>query len=243
LFLSPLFSFSENRFSLRQWCGLFFARPRYHDCTMTTPRPAIEFWFEFGSNYSYLSALRIESLACAAGVTVHWRPFLLGPIFRELGWSSSPFVLQPAKGRYMWRDMEREAVKYGLPWRRPSAFPRSAVLPMRVATLGADAPGAQAPWIGEFCRRVMQQNWVHDREIDDPAPVREALAGLVPDPDAVLAAALAPENKLRLRANTETAAARGVFGAPTFFVGDEMFWGNDRLEDAIALARRQMTGF
>jgi len=193
--------------------------------------PAIEFWFEFGSNYSYLSALRIEALAGAAGLTVLWRPFLLGPIFRELGWSSSPFVLQAAAGRYMWRDMEREAAKYGLPWRRPTAFPRSAVKPLRVAVLGAEAP-----WIGQFCRRVMHQNWVEDLEIDAPEAVLAALAGLVPDPEAVLAAALAPDNKLRLRANTENAGARGVFGAPTFFVGDEMFWGNDRLEDAIACA-------
>lgn len=200
--------------------------------TQATACPVIEFWFEFGSNYSYLSALRIEALAQQAGVTVLWRPFLLGPIFRELGWSSSPFVLQEAKGRYMWRDMERQAAKYGLPWRRPGAFPRSAVLPMRVAVLAA----AAQPWIGEFSRRVMHQNWVQDREIDDAAAVREALSGLVPDPDAVLAAALAPENKLRLRTNTDTAAARGVFGAPTFFVGGEMFWGNDRLEDAMALA-------
>ena len=193
---------------------------------MTQPAalPAIEFWFEFGSNYSYLSAMRIEALARQAGVAVLWRPFLLGPIFRELGWSTSPFVLQPAKGRHMWRDMERQAAKYGLPWRRPGVFPRSAVLPMRVATLGANEA-----WIGAFCRRVMQQNWVQDREIDDADAVREALAGLVDDPDAVLAAALAPGNKLRLRANTEAAQARGVFGAPTFFVGGEMFFGNDRL--------------
>jgi len=210
---------------------------------MTTPRPALEFWFEFGSNYSYLSAMRIEALAQAVGLPLLWRPFLLGPIFRELGWSSSPFVLQSAKGSYMWRDMEREAVKYGLPWRRPSAFPRSALLPMRVATLGAHGPGAQASWLGEFCRRVMRQNWVEDREIDAPDAVREALAGLAPDPDAIIAAALAPENKLRLRVNTDTAAARGIFGAPTFFLGDEMFWGNDRLEDALALARRQSAGF
>lgn len=210
---------------------------------MTTPRPALEFWFEFGSNYSYLSAMRIEALAQEAGVPLLWRPFLLGPIFRELGWSSSPFVLHRAKGRYMWRDMEREAAKYGLPWRSPSAFPRSALLPMRIATLGADAPGAQAPWLGEFCRRVMRQNWVEDRAIDETAGVREALSGLVADADATIAAALAPENKLRLRANTDAAAARGVFGAPTFFVGDEMFWGNDRLDDALALARRQSAGF
>jgi 2-hydroxychromene-2-carboxylate isomerase len=198
--------------------------------TIVSPR-FIEFWFEFGSNYSYLATLRIEVLARDAGVTVLWRPFLLGPIFRELGWNTSPFILQAAKGRYMWRDMERQAAKYGLPWRRPSVFPRSAILPMRVATLGTDAA-----WIGEFCRRVMHQNWVQDREIDDPAPVREALTGLVDDPEAVLAAALAPANKLRLRTHTEAAAARGIFGAPTFFVGDEMFWGNDRLEDALACA-------
>jgi 2-hydroxychromene-2-carboxylate isomerase len=206
--------------------------------TQRDPAPAaIEFWFEFGSSYSYLAALRIDDLARTADVGVLWHPFLLGPVFRELGWSTSPFLLQAAKGRYMWRDMQREAAKYGLAWRRPSVFPRTALLPMRVATLGAGAP-----WIAEFVRRVMRQNWVQDREIDDPAAVSEALAGLVPDPEAVLAAALAPENKLRLRAHTELACARGIFGAPTFFVGDEMFWGNDRLEDAIALARTGAAG-
>jgi 2-hydroxychromene-2-carboxylate isomerase len=200
--------------------------------TQREPAPAaIEFWFEFGSNYSYLAAMRIDGLARAAGVGVLWRPFLLGQLFRELGWSTSPFVLQAAKGRYMWRDMEREAAKYGLAWRRPSVFPRTALLPMRVATLGAGEP-----WIAEFVRRVMRRNWVEDREIDDAGAVRAALAGLVPDPEAVLAAALAAGNKLRLRAQTELAGARGIFGAPTFFVGDEMFWGNDRLEDAIAFA-------
>jgi 2-hydroxychromene-2-carboxylate isomerase len=197
-----------------------------------TAPAAIEFWFGFGSTYSYLAALRIDGLARAAGVRVLWRPFLLGAVFRELGWSTSPFLLQAAKGRYMWRDMEREAAKYDLAWRRPSVFPRTALLPMRVATLGAGEP-----WIAEFVRRVMRQNWVEDREIDDAAAVREALAGLVADPDAVLGAALAPENKRRLRAQTELAGARGIFGAPTFFVGDEMFWGNDRFEDALAFAR------
>ena len=194
-------------------------------------RPELEFWFEFGSNYSYLALMRVEELAQRGGIVLRWRPFLLGPIFRQLGWNTSPFVLQEAKGRYMWRDMEREARKYGLPFARPSTFPRVALLPMRVATLGA----AQ-PWIGEFCRRVMRQNWVDDLEIDDPANVLRALDGLVDDPQAVLEAALFEENKLRLRARTNEAQARGVFGAPTMFVGEEMFWGNDRLEDAIACA-------
>ena len=194
-------------------------------------RPELEFWFEFGSNYSYLALMRVEELAQRGGIVLRWRPFLLGPIFRQLGWNTSPFVLQEAKGRYMWHDMEREARKYGLPFARPTTFPRVALLPMRVATLGA----AQ-PWMGEFCRRVMRQNWVDDLEIDDPANVLRALDGLVDDPQAVLEAALFEENKLRLRARTNEAQACGVFGAPTMFVGEEMFWGNDRLEDAIACA-------
>lgn len=196
-------------------------------------KPSVEFWFEFGSTYSYLATMRIEDCAHAAGVTLAWRPFLLGPIFRSFGWDSSPFVLQEAKGLHMWRDMEREAARLGLPFRRPSAFPRIALLPMRVATLGATEA-----WMGEYCRRVMRQNWVEDREIDNEEAVRNALAPLVPDPGGVIAAAQAPANKLRLRANTEEALARGIFGAPSFFVGDELFWGNDRLDAAIALAAR-----
>ncbi|MEW6373636.1 MAG: 2-hydroxychromene-2-carboxylate isomerase [Pseudomonadota bacterium] len=194
-------------------------------------RPALDFWFEFGSNYSYLALMRIEELAQRSGVVLRWRPFLLGPLFRQLGWNTSPFVLQEAKGRYMWRDMEREARKHGLPFVRPSVFPRVALLPMRVATLGAEEP-----WMGEFCRRVMRQNWVDDLDIDTPENVLRALDGLVDAPQAVLAAALLEENKLRLRASTEQARARGIFGAPTMLIGDEMFWGNDRLEDAVAWA-------
>lgn len=131
----------------------------------------------------------------------------------------------------MWRDMEREALKYGLPFTRPSVFPPVAVLPMRVAVFAMDKP-----WMSEFCRNVMMQNWVDDFEINDERYVRRALRDLVPDPNAVIAAALSDANKFELRSNTEKPYARGIFGAPTLFVGDEMFWGNDRLVDAIALA-------
>lgn len=195
--------------------------------------PTIECWFEFGSNYSYLSLMRIEALARDAGVALRYQPFLLGPIFRELGWQSSPFAEQKEKGEYVWRDMARRAAKYGIPFRRPSAFPRRALLPMRVALVGAD----QA-WMGEYCRRIMLQNWAHDREIDDVAVVLEALRGLVGDPQAVLAAAGTQEAKEALRAQTAKARALGIFGAPTFIVDGEMFWGDDRLEDALDYARR-----
>jgi len=195
--------------------------------------PPIEFWFEFGSNYSYLSLMRIEALTRAAGVPLHWKPFLLGPIFRELGWQSSPFAEQKEKGEYVWRDMARRAAKYGIPFTRPSAFPRRALLPMRVALFGA-----QQAWMGEFCRRIMLRNWVQDADIDEAGAVLAALEGLVPDPAAVLHAAQGEQNKAALRAQTVAARARGVFGAPTFMVGDEMFWGDDRLEDALDYATR-----
>jgi 2-hydroxychromene-2-carboxylate isomerase len=193
--------------------------------------PPIEFWFEFGSNYSYLSVMRIEALTRRAGVPLHWKPFLLGPVFRELGWQSSPFAEQKEKGEYVWRDMARRAAKYGLPFTRPSSFPRRALLPMRVALLGA-----QQAWMGEFCRRIMLRNWSEDADIDDAGTVLAALEGLVADPAALLREAEGEGNKAALRAQTAAARALGIFGAPTFIVRGEMFWGDDRLEDALDYA-------
>jgi 2-hydroxychromene-2-carboxylate isomerase len=195
------------------------------------PNKEVELWFEFGSNYSYLSVMRIDALAARSRVRVLWRPFLLAPIFKSFGWQSSPFVLQVAKGSYVWKDMERQCRKYGLAWARPSTFPRRALLPMRVALLGATQP-----WIGEFCRRVMLQNFVADHDIDTARSVSEILAALELPAQEIISEAQAEPNKLLLREQTQTAARRGVFGAPTFFVRDEMFWGNDRLEDAIDFA-------
>jgi len=194
------------------------------------PSP-IEFWFEFGSNYSYLSAMRIEQAARSAGAPLLWRPFLLGPVFRELGWEGSPFLVQREKGEYVWRDMARRAAKYGLPFRRPSVFPRRALLPMRVALLAA-----HEAWMGEYCRRVMHMAWAEDREIDDPAPVLEALAGLAPDPRALVAQAGLDAAKAALREQTIDARRLGIFGGPSFIVDGELFWGDDRLEDALEAA-------
>ncbi|MGC2038170.1 MAG: 2-hydroxychromene-2-carboxylate isomerase [Paraburkholderia caledonica] len=188
----------------------------------------MEFWFDFGSNYSYLSVMRIEAEAAARGVSVDWRPFLLGPIFRALGFDNSPFVLQKEKGAYVWKDMERQCRKYGIALTRPSVFPRAALLALRVALLGAERE-----WIAAYCREIMQQNFVHDRDIGSIEVVSEALAKLGLPAQQIVAEAQSDANKLRLREQTEAAASKGIFGAPTFFVGDEMFWGNDRLEDAL----------
>ena len=200
--------------------------------TMATSEPAeIEFWFEFGSNYSYLSVMRIEDAARWHGVRIVWKPFLLGPIFRALGFETSPFVLQKEKGAYVWQDMARQCRKYGLQWTTPSKFPRLGVLPLRVALLGA----AQ-PWIGAFCQRVMELNFVLDEDINQADGIGPILQELGLPSGQILETAQAESTKARLREQTEQARARGIFGAPTFFVGTEMFWGNDRLDDALLLA-------
>ncbi len=198
-------------------------------------RPTMELWYEFASSYSYLTVMRVEPLAREAGVEVVWRPFLLGPVFLALGWNDSPFNIYPPKGRYMWRDLTRLAAKYGLPFRVPSQFPRNGLLAARVALRLAhtDTEGA-------FSRGVMHANFAEDRDISDPGVIADILHGLGLSPDPLLAEAVTPENKLALRRQTERAAELGLFGAPSFRVGEELFWGNDRLEDALEWAVRHV---
>jgi len=193
---------------------------------------AVEFWFEFASTYSYPAAMRIEALARGAAVELTWRPFLLGPIFAGQGWRDSPFNLYPAKGRYMWRDLERTCARLGLPMRRPSEFPRGGLLAARVATAAAGAA-----WLPAFVQGVYRANFVDDRDIAQPAIVGSVLAALGIEADRWLREASSEAVKQRLRAATEEATALGVFGAPTLRVADELFWGNDRVEEAIAWAR------
>jgi 2-hydroxychromene-2-carboxylate isomerase/alkylhydroperoxidase family enzyme len=196
--------------------------------------PELQFWFDFASTYSYVAAERIEGLAAAAGVRVLWRPFLLGPIFTEQqGIKDSPFNVYPARGRHMWRDLERLTARYGIPWRRPAAFPRNGMLPARVACAAGDAP-----WVPEFCRAVFRANFAEDRDVSDPAVVGPLLAAAGQDPAALLARAAAPDAKQALRDRTSEAGRLGLFGAPSLLAGDELFFGQDRLEDAVAFAAR-----
>ena len=196
-------------------------------------KQTLEFWFEFASSYSYLSVMRIEPLARAAGVTLQWRPFLLGPVFLSLGWNDSPFNIYPPKGRYMWRDLARLASRYGLPLKLPSHFPRNGLLAARVALAGADEA-----WMPAFCRAVMRANFAEDREIAEVEVISAILASLELPVDTILARAESPENKQALRLQTERASEIGLFGAPSFVTPDgELFWGNDRLEDALEWVR------
>jgi 2-hydroxychromene-2-carboxylate isomerase len=195
-------------------------------------RRRLEFWFEFASTYSYPASQRIVGLAENAGVEIVWRPFLLGPIFKKQGWNDSPFNLFPVKGQYMWRDLERTCGELGLLFRRPSVFPRNGLLAARLASAFRGEP-----WIASLVPAIYRANFAQDRDIADPAVLRSILVEIGRDPD-VLAATDEPAVKDDLRAQTERAITLSIFGAPSFVVNEELFWGNDRLETAIAWARR-----
>jgi 2-hydroxychromene-2-carboxylate isomerase len=196
--------------------------------------PALDFWFEFASTYSYPAAMRIGALARDRGVIVRWRPFLLGPVFKAQGWDNSPFNIYPVKGRYMWRDLERICAAAGLPFVRPAVFPQNTILAARVA-LVALAEG----WGEDFSCAVYAAEFGEGRDIGAPGLIADILTALGRDADAVITRAQADDNKLMLRKNTEEAQALGIFGAPSIVTADgELFWGNDRLEAALDWARR-----
>jgi 2-hydroxychromene-2-carboxylate isomerase len=196
--------------------------------------PTLDFWFDFASTYSYPAAMRIRGLADQAGVIIRFRPFLLGPIFKAQGWTTSPFNLFPAKGQNMWRDLERICTDAELPFRRPSPFPQNSVSAARVALVGLSEG-----WGEQFCFDVFRMESGQGRSINDVSVLADILSHLNVAPEPTLAAAISDDNKLKLRNQTEQAQRLGVFGAPTFTTADgELFWGNDRLERALRWAKQ-----
>ena len=198
-------------------------------------RPALDFYFEFASTYSYPAALRIGALAQAAGVAVRWRPFLLGPIFKAQGWDNSPFNIYPAKGRYMWRDVERICARLDLPFRRPDPFPQPSLLAARLAHVGLEDG-----WGEDLCRAVYAAEFGDGRQIGEEDVLSDLLYDIGVSAESALARARSDAIKERLRSTTAEAQARGVFGAPTFICADgEIFWGHDRMAEALAWAVRK----
>ena len=190
-----------------------------------------ELWFDFASPYSYLSVMRAEKLLEHSGLRIDWRPFLLGPIFRQKGWETSPLVLDPIKGQYMWRDVERRAARHGLPFTRPAAFPMNS---LQAARIMVAARGTT--WAGEFGWALLAAAFGRGADIEDPDVLAKALEDAGVDPMHWMARSQRPDAKAAVRTQTDDAIRHGIFGAPTFRVGDELFWGDDRLEDAIAWA-------
>ena len=196
-------------------------------------KPVVDFWFDFASTYSYPACMRADARAEAAGVTIRFRPFLLGPIFKAQGWDSSPFNLYAAKGRYMWRDLERLCEELQIPFRRPDPFPQNSLLAARVAMAGA-----RETWHDAYCRAVFRAQFGDVRRIDDPAVIGTVLQAVGAPAADMLERAASDAVKLRLRTETEEAGRLGIFGAPSFVAPDgELFWGNDRLDAALAWAK------
>lgn len=192
---------------------------------------SIAFWFDFASTYSYLSAMRIDEMARDVGVSVDWQPFLLGPIFTSQGWSTSPFQVYPAKGRYMVRDMERLARARGLTFVMPETFPGYSLHAARIGRVAR-----REGWIAPFSRAVFEAQFAGRRDIGDLAVLTE-LAIASGGTQQAVDAARSDAVKRDLREVTEHAQTICLFGAPSFVCQDgEMFWGDDRLEQALMWA-------
>lgn len=178
--------------------------------------------------------MRIEQLCADRGVLLTWKPFLLGPIFELQGWDDSPFNINERRGRYMWRDMERLTGKYRIPWQKPTVFPRNSTLAARVACAASDER-----WCGTFIRRTFTANFAEDRDISDPAVVDRLLRET--GGSGWAARALAPDMRGMLRENVNRAIELGIFGAPNCIVNQELFWGEETLEDALDWATAHPT--
>lgn len=195
--------------------------------------PKVTFFYEFASTYSYLSVVRIGDAASAAGIEVIWRPFLLGPIFKAQGWSDSPFNIYPAKGRYMVRDITRIAAERGRTFRMPATFPVNGLIAARLALAVGDEN------IATFTERTFVAQFERGADISDRAVLSAIIEDLGLDSDAAFAKATSPEIKDALRETSDRAAALGIFGAPSFITEDgELFWGDDRLDQALRWAQR-----
>lgn len=185
----------------------------------------VEYYFDFGSPAAYLASTQLPALATDTGATVLWRPMLLGGVFVATGNASPASV--PAKGKYIFRDFARFAGRYGVPLKTNPFFPINTLTLMRIA-VGLQM--GQDPRFMDYCSAMFRAIWVEAQNMNDPATVASVLQASGFDAPALLALASEQAVKDKLKALTEEAVARGVFGAPTFFVADQMFWGQDRLD-------------
>jgi len=195
--------------------------------------PTLEFWYDFASPYSYISAYRIERMISGHSIKLVWRPFLLGPIFKKLSDDASPFQrASPAERRYRRRDIERLCTAYQIPLVWPSNYPRGSLPATRIAMIAANEG-----WCGAFSRSVYKANYADDLDIADKSVLADVLSSLGRNAVQILEKAETVEVKSELAQQVDRAISTGIFGAPSFLICGELFWGNDRLEQAIAWTR------
>ncbi|MDR3419474.1 MAG: 2-hydroxychromene-2-carboxylate isomerase [Nevskia sp.] len=182
----------------------------------------VEFFWDPASPYTYLASTQIEALTARAGARLEWKPFLLGKVFEATG-NRMPAAV-PAKGKHLFIDVQRWAQHYGVPVNMPKIFPLNSVLALRAAVAAATHGKA-----AEFAKAAMKAYWADGLDVSQPDAVATVAAVVGLDGAALLAQTQEQPVKDQLRANTDEAVKRGAFGAPTFFVGERLFWGNDRL--------------
>lgn len=193
----------------------------------------IDFWFSIGSTYSYLTVMRLEGVASKSGVDFRWRPFNVRHVMTEQ--NNVPFKDKPVKTAYMWRDVERRAQRYGLHPKLPAPYPLPGlVLANLVATLGA-----KEGWIEGYVRATYRRWFEEGMPAGEDPNITESLQEIGCNVARVLEDAQSEATGNALAVATEEAMRKGVFGSPTFVVGDEVFWGDDRLDDAIAWAKAE----
>jgi 2-hydroxychromene-2-carboxylate isomerase len=190
----------------------------------------VDFFFDLSSPYSYLAATQMHGLGERTGARVVWKPMVLAALFKTVGNDMPARV--PNKARWMGQDIARWAQHYNIPWRMSSHFPANTIKAMRLILV--DDGKAEAVALAAF-----HAMWVEDRDITAEAELRQIAERGGLDGNAALAAIEEPRIKEQLRAYTDEAVTRGAFGAPTFVVGDELYWGNDRLHFVEAALRRQ----
>ncbi|MEM1005118.1 MAG: 2-hydroxychromene-2-carboxylate isomerase [Pseudomonadota bacterium] len=193
--------------------------------------PEIDFWYSIGSTYSFLTIMRLDDWSAEHDATVRWRPFNVRTVMSQQ--KNIPFAGKPVKSAYMWRDIERRAAKYHIHASLPAPYPISDLaLANQVALLGA-----QDGWTKDFTQNLYRI-WFEDGvEAGSESAVSEALLRCQQDPRLTLARARSPEAVAALATETDRAVQLGVFGAPSLVVRGEVFWGDDRLDDALSWAR------
>lgn len=192
---------------------------------------SVEFFFDFGSPASYLAWTQLPQIAAETSATIVWRPMLLGGVFKATG-NQSPVAI-PAKGRYMLQDFARFARRYGVPMTFNPHFPINTLPLMRGATAYLDTPLFQP-----YLTAVFEAMWQQQKNLGQPEVIAEVLATAGYDPEDFQRRIEDEAVKERLKATTEEAVRRGAFGAPTFFVGDEMYFGQDRLDFVVEALQR-----
>ena len=193
---------------------------------------SIDFWYSIGSTYTYLTVLRLPKIAVAYGIEISWRPFNVRDVMVEQ--KNIPFSNKPVKSAYMWRDIERRSRMYGLEPKIPAPYPLSGlVLANQIAILGKEEG-----WIEAYTQATYRRWFEKGEPAGEEPNISGSLTEIGQDVDRVMGLATSQEIVSMLDKETIVAKALGVFGSPSFVVSDEVFWGDDRLEDAVSWALR-----